>query len=185
MVRFKTFLFYRDYVLIYFRKLEDIIKHVYEVFMLLENAGVFLKIRKLQFIRKILDYLFHVLLLRRIDIAKDSTSVIAQANFPQDITQLRSFLGVCNVYRHFIKSFSQMSEPLNRSLCKDVKPTWLDPPEKQLPAYQSLNKALIEPPPSVLSLPVANRSFLLDKDSFAYQIGVTLLHQQADENPTN
>lgn len=66
--------------------------------MLLENACVSLKIRKCPLFGESLDYLSHILLLSLIDIAKDSTSAIADANFLGDMTQLRSFLCACNVY---------------------------------------------------------------------------------------
>lgn len=66
-----------------------------------------------------------------------------------------------------------MAEPLNRWLRKDVKQTWIDPPDKQLRVFQELKKALSEPP--VLTLPVAHRPFILDTDSSAYQTCLTIL----------
>lgn len=80
-------------VLIFLRKIEDHIEHVYEVLMLLEKAVVSLKIRKCQLFRKRLDYLGHVLLPGVIAIAKDSTSAIVDENFPQDMILIRHFLG--------------------------------------------------------------------------------------------
>lgn len=78
------------------------------------------------------------------------------------MTQLRSFVGVFNVYLHFIKDFSQMAAPLNRWLRKDVKPTCSDPPNEQLQAFQAPKQDLVEP--SVLELTVGNRPFRLYTD---------------------
>lgn len=84
--------------------------------------------------------------------------------------------------RRFILGFSQMAEPLNRRLRKDVKPTWREPRDEQLQAFEALKISLVEP--HVVVLPVANRPFLLDKDSSTNKVGVTLLRQQDDEPPT-
>lgn len=95
---------------------------------MLDNAGVSLKIRKLQFFRKRLEYIGHVFLPRRIAIAKDLNDVVHDGMFLQEMNQIRSFLCACTVYCHFMKCFSQMVEPLNCWLGKDGKQTWLDPP---------------------------------------------------------
>lgn len=63
-----------------------------------------------------------------------------------------------------------MDEPLNRCIRKDVRAAW------------NSCHDLVETP--VLELLVSNRPFLLDTDSSAYQIGVTLLQQHYEENPT-
>lgn len=55
--RFKTFLFYRDDVLIVSHKLEDHVKQVGKVLTLLEKADVSIKRRKSQLFCKSLDYL--------------------------------------------------------------------------------------------------------------------------------
>lgn len=97
--------------------------------------------------------------------------------------QLRSFLGTCNLYRLFIKDFSQMVEFMNRWLRKDVNPTWNDPPYEKQQAFHALKHRLVEPP--VVELSVDNRPFLVDKKSWAYQIGVTFIQEQDDDNPKN
>lgn len=151
-VRLKTCLVYLDDVLIFSHNLKDHIKHADEVLALFGNAVVSLKIRKCQFFLKTLDYISHVLLPGRIAIAKDATSSLADAKFPEDITQLCYFLGECNVYRHFIKDFSAMAQPLNRGLRKDVKSTWHEPPDEQRHASEDIKLSLVVPP--VLELPM-------------------------------
>lgn len=79
-VRFKTCLVYLNDVLIFSGKVEYYIQKVDEVFTLLENSAVSLKIRRCKFFQKFLDYLGHVLLSGQIAISKDSTSTTADAN---------------------------------------------------------------------------------------------------------
>lgn len=71
-----------------------------------------------------LDHLGQVLLPGIISISKDSTCFIAEAKFPEEIMQPRSFVGACAVFRNFFKDFGQMADRPNRGLRKDVKPTW-------------------------------------------------------------
>lgn len=172
-LRFNTCLVYLDELLILLRNLEDHVKHIDEVLTLLENTGFSLKHLKCKFFRQSLDYRCHVLFPGRISIATDSTSIIADAKFSQELTQRRSFLGACNIYCRFIKGFSHIVEPLKKWMCKDVRPVWQETPEDQLHAFQSLKQALVEP--LVLGLLVMSRPLLLVTDSSTYQIGVTLL----------
>lgn len=112
---------------------------------LLENTGVSLKTCRFQLLRKSLDYLGHMLLSGLIAISEDSTSAIDYAKLRQDMAQLRFFLGSCNVYRRFIKCFSQMSKHLNRRKQNDVKPTWDDPPFKQNRHFRRLSTDWLDP----------------------------------------
>lgn len=113
-----------------------------------------------------------MLLLGRLAVAKDSTLGIADALLPRYKTHLRSFFGACNVVRRFIESFSYLVEPINRWLCKDAKSEWDDP--------QSLTSILVER--LVLALPLQTQPFMLDMDSSAYQLGVTILQKQDDSS---
>ena len=49
-----------------------------------------------------------------------NVNAILQADPTTSIKQLRSFLGMCNFYRKFIQGFSDIAEPLNGQLRKDV-----------------------------------------------------------------
>lgn len=76
-----------------------------------------------------------------------------------------------------------MSEPSNRSMQKDVKPSWLDPPGEKLQALQEVKQAHFESP--VLALTIANRRLFLDTVSLVYQISVNVLRQQDGDHPKN
>lgn len=51
-------------------------------------------------------------------------------------------------------------------------------PEEQLMSFEIMKENISEHP--VLKLPLANKPFMLDTDSSAYQLIVTLLQQQED-----
>ena len=180
-VKWKTCLVYLDDVIVFSKSVDDHIAHIDEVLRILGDAGISLKLRKCEFFQRKVNYLGHVILPRKLAIAKESTKAIEEATFPRDLTQLRSFLGACNVYRRFIKGFAKIAHPLHQMLTKEGAPNWLNPTEKQRSAFDSLKEALVRPP--VLALPVAGRPFMIDTDASAYQVGATLLQQQDEEDP--
>lgn len=88
------------------------------------------------------------------------------------------FIGMCNVYRHFVKDFASLSSPLTRMLRKDEPDTFkLD--EKQTLAFKTLKSALASPP--VLALPQTDLPYVLDTDAGDIQIGCVLMQQQEDK----
>src|SRR5208282_2105307 len=88
--------------------------------------------------------------------------------------QIKSFLGLCNYYRRFVKSFSQISAPMRELLKQDIRFRWTDDCEK---AFQELKTALIRAP--VLVLPDFRKPVILTCD--ASTSGVRYILSQKDE----
>ena len=182
-VRWRTCLIYLDDVIVFSKTLTDHIDHLDEVLTLLGDAGISLKLRKCSFFQRKVTYLGHVILPGKLAVAADSTKAIRDAIFPKTLTQLRSFLGACNVYRRFVKGFAKIAHPLTAMLQKNAEIDWDNPTEAQRDAFAQLRDILLSPP--VLGLPKANRPYMVDTDASEYQLGATLLQQQDDDNPTS
>jgi hypothetical protein len=172
---------YLDDVIIFSQNEKEHVAHVDEVLQLLGQAGVSLKLKKCRWFQPKVDYLGHVVMPGKLAIASDGTKSIRGAVFPQGLTQLRSFLGACNVYRKFVEGFSKLAKPLNDMLKKGAEPDWQHPSEKQMQAFNSLKEALKTPP--VLALPKNGRPYMVDTDASNHAIGAVLLQQQDDEHP--
>ena len=114
--------------------------------------------------------------------AKD-TCAVREARFPESITQLRSFLGACNVYLRFVKDYSKIASPLSDMLQKNGGNDRHNPTEEQLSSFEELKARLTAPP--ILALPKANRPYMIDTDASAYAIGAVLLQQQDENYPTS
>ena len=85
-------------------------------------------------------------------------------------TELRSFLGSCNVYTGASSQTSlHVAAPLNALLTKGVDSKLPSPTEEQLEAFDLLKEALASPP--VLQLPDPELEFSIDTDASAYQGG--------------
>lgn len=144
--RWKSCLVYLDDVIIYSKDAEAHFGHVEGILDALSRAGVSLKLAKCSFFADTVKYLGHVIRPGTLSVNEAATAALRQAQLPSTQTELRSFLGLCNVYRRFIRDFAHISAPLNALLRKD-KPAKLDPfSEDQVNAFKSLVKAVTEPP---------------------------------------
>ena len=67
---------------------------------------------------------------------------------PKNIKQVCSFLGFGNFYRHFIRKFSELAQPLNKLLQKDQPFIWDDAAQK---AFDEMKKCFTKE--SILMMP--------------------------------
>ena len=98
-------------------------------------------------------------------IAPDPTKIEAVQKIqpPQNITQLRSFLGLAGYYRQFIQNFSAIAKPLNRLLQKDEPYRWT---HVQQEAFDELKDRLTAAP--ILAYPNFRKTFISATDASYY-----------------
>ena len=116
--KWKTCLVYIDDVIIYSKTVEEHIHHVDEVLTALGKAGVTLKMKNCTSFSDKVEYLGHVIRPGRLEVDGTNTASLRNAKPPTSKTELRSFLGLCNVYRRCIQDFTKMAHQLNRLLKK-------------------------------------------------------------------
>ncbi|GBG65760.1 hypothetical protein CBR_g52351 [Chara braunii] len=92
---------------------------------------------------------------------------------PRTLTELRSFLGLANYYRKFVRNFSTIAAPLRRLLKKETIWKW---DKDCTSAMKKLKQALIEYP--VLKVADPSLPFVVTTDTSQYGIGAVL--QQDD-----
>ena len=105
----------------------------------------------------------------------DPCKVEVVENFPTpaSLKELKSFLGLANYYRRFIKGFSEIASPLSALTKKGVKFCWY---ESCTVAFDRLKRALISAP--VLAFPNFDEQFLLYVDASSTGIGFALAQIQ-------
>ena len=109
---------YLDDIIVFSSNFEDHKSHLRTVLELLEAAGVTLRLSKSKLFHTEVDYLGHVIKPGALEIAPDMIRSIQEATPPRTVRAVRSFLGLCNVYRRFVKGFSRIAAPLNDLVCK-------------------------------------------------------------------
>jgi len=175
-LRWKTFLVYLDDVIVFSRTVEDHIRHLLKVLLLLEKSGLSLKPSKCHLFQKEVEYLGHVVRPGQLLVNQKNIKSLAQALPPRNHTEFRSFLGMCNVYRRFIKDYAHIAKPLTRLTSKKL-PHVLPPLDiTQLASFEYLEERLTSTP--ILALPRREGLFILDTDACAVQVGCTLLQQK-------
>ena len=92
---------------------------------------------------------------------------------PRNLTELRSFVGLCSYYRRFIPGFADMAAPLHALTRKNARFNWGPEQEK---AFSRLKERLISAP--ILGMPRDEGTFYLDTDASDKGIGAVLSQDQ-------
>lgn len=98
-----------------------------------------------------------------------------EAPTPENVSQLRSFLGLINYYGRFLPNLSSLLAPLYLLLQKKTKWQWTETQEK---AFQEC-KTLLTSAPLLMHYDPA-RELLLSCNAFPYGLGAVLSHVMED-----
>ena len=94
---------YLDDVIVFSRTVDEPIRHLLEVVLLLEKAGVSLKPSECHLYQEEVEYPGLVVRHAQLLVNQKNIKSLAQALPPRNLTVLQSLLGMCNVYRCLIK----------------------------------------------------------------------------------
>ena len=168
-LNWKSVLVYVDDILIFSNSFQEHLHHLEQVFNRLREAKLTLQPNKCHFAVKQLKFLGHIISRRGIEVDPDKTRAVSDFPVPKTQKHVRSFLGMANYYRRFIKDFSQVAAPLNALLRKDVKFRWTQGCQN---AFDALKSKLISAP--ILSYPDPTKRFILTCDASDTAVGYVL-----------
>lgn len=171
----KTALVYVDDIVAFSPDFDTHLQHLTDIFDHLKAAGLRLKPSKCRFAVTEVVYLGHVISAEGVKADPQKVQLVRDFPVPKNQHEVRSFLGLANYYRKFVKGFSGIAAPLNLLLQKDVKFQWTDDCQE---SFNSLKEALTSPP--VLAYPNFDREFILYTDASATAISYIL--GQKDEH---
>ena len=100
---------------------------------------------------------------------------IAEMGYPTTVTGIRKFIGATGYFRHFIKNYARIEEPLSAITgCENAKlkntPVTLMPEAKE--AFNTLKKKCMTAP--VLAFADLEKPFLLETDASGIGLGAVL-----------
>jgi hypothetical protein len=176
-VKWKSCLVYLDDIIVYSSSLEQHVKDLDFVLSLVKKAGVTLRLKKCHFFQEMVKYLGHIVLPGKLKVDQSKTDAVRRALLPSSRSELRSFLGLCGVYRRFVPHYAKISAPLTKMLRGDLpEPYVLD--ESQRTAFAALKERVCSPP--VLALPRLKGELVLDTDASHEQLGCCLQQRGED-----
>ena len=154
-----------------------------EILGKLQTAGFSLKLKKCHFFQQSVPYLAHTITPGRLHVAAKTVEAVRGFTPPRTQTDIRSFLGMCNLYRRFVPNFAQRAAPLNALLTKGQPAELASFGPKELEAFEDLKGALTTAP--VLRLPRDDLPISIETDASDFQVGVVLLqkHEDGENHP--
>jgi len=112
---------YLEHILVMGRSFQEHLSNLQEVFSHLQLAGLKLKLQKCHFIKTEVKYLGYVVSHTGVNADPEKVEAVQR---PQNLKQLRSFLGLAPYYKRFIPKFSQVAAPLYTLMKKDMIYNW-------------------------------------------------------------
>ena len=105
---------YLDDIIIFSKTEEEHLQHLEEIFERLRKAGLKLKLQKCSFFKKHIQYLGHLFSDEGNQPLPEKLKSIAKMPVPQNVKQVKQFLGLVVYYRKFVPCFSDIARPLTQ-----------------------------------------------------------------------
>ena len=161
-----------DDILIFSKTEEEHAEHLCIILQRLRDHRLYAKFSKCEFWLMKISFLRHVLSENGIEVDPGKVEDVLNWAQPQNVKEVRGFLGLAGYYRRFIENFSKISKPLTELLKKGVPFKWTDPCEK---AFQTLKTKLTTAP--ILVQPDITKNFDVYCDALRIGLGCVLIQE--------
>jgi hypothetical protein len=163
---------YLDDIVIYSETLEEHVQHVRRVFNRLRENELYAKPSKCSFAQTSISFLGHIIEQGKIRMDAKKVTAIKDWQPPKNVHDVRSFLGLCNYYRRFVKGYSEIALPLTELTKKDKDWDWSSQCQN---AFERLKKSMWTNP--VLALPDMTKPFEVHTDASDFALGGVLMQE--------
>ena len=168
----KYVILYLDDILIYSPDEETHAEHLRTVLGTLREHKLYAKSSKCAFFKTEVDFLGFRVTTKGLEPDPTKVDSIKEWTAPETVKDVRSFLGLCNFYRRFVKDYAKIAAPLT-DLTRETQPwDWKTNPRREN-AFQELKKVMTSAP--VLRTPHPEYPFVVDTDGSAIGVGAVLM----------
>ena len=146
-----------------------------EVFDRLHQANLSLRGRKCHIAMSQVPYLNHVFSGTGMSPDQQKIAAVKDWPMPQNVADVRTFLGLASYYRRYIQGFSNIAKPLHQLTQKNTTFLWS---EEHTQSFNALKEKLVQSP--VLTYPQFQQDsppFILQTDASAVGLGAVLEQQ--------
>ena len=172
-------LIYLDDLIMFLQTAEEYLHQLHVVFDCLREYNLKLKPSKCSLFMEEINYLAHKVSKKGVQPSDINVRAVAKYAPPQTYTKIRAFLGLVGHYRHFIKGFAQIPQPLNEHLAGEGatrKSEKMSLSKEALKAFEALKQACMQSP--VLAFADYTKDFLLETDASKEGLGAVLSQKQ-------
>jgi hypothetical protein len=113
-----------DDILIFSKDEEERDEHLCLVLQKLIENQLYAKLNKCEFWLKEVSFLDHIISEGGISVDPSKVKDVLSWKTPQNVSDIRSFLGLAGYYRRFIEGFSKISKPMTELLEKSKTFEW-------------------------------------------------------------
>ena len=145
----KIALIYIDDIIVFSKSFDEHLHHLEIVFQRLREAGIKLKPSKCDFGKSEVNFLGHVITKDGVMPDPEKIRAVKEFPIPTSVRELRSFLGLAQYYKRFVKDYSKIAATLNSLTGKKGNSFQWTPECDQ--AFNKIKEALTNPP--ILSYP--------------------------------
>jgi len=140
----------------------------------LGKAGVTLRAANCHFFQEEVVYLGHFFRPGRVHVVGKNLRALRGLRYPETQTQMKSFLGMCGVYRHFRADFAKIAKPISALRSTKLPKRLPLPREEESKAFEELRGRLLAAP--ILALPRREGHYIVDVDASYEQLGFSYIN---------
>lgn len=166
---------YIDDLCIYARNEEEHLEMLRVVLQKLEKYKFYCKLSKCSFKKREIDYMGYVVTGKTIRPDPKKVSEVAEWRTPRNVHDVRSFLGLCNYNRRFIRHYARMAAPITELTKLGRKFVWTQECDR---AFKQLKETLTTYP--LLRLYDPEKPCTVDTDASKVATGGVIFQEQED-----